>query len=60
MNITQREAEMIRTALSSLMLEESHEEYAALLEKLALSPEIHHFSDLEGFLNDSVPYHPIE
>ncbi|MGA9287642.1 MAG: hypothetical protein WBV93_04745 [Anaerobacillus sp.] len=60
MNITQREAEMIRTALSTLMLEASNEEYAALLEQLVLSPEVHHLSDIEGFLNDSVPYQPKE
>ncbi|MGB8001983.1 MAG: hypothetical protein WCF60_18070 [Anaerobacillus sp.] len=60
MNITQREAEMIRSVLSTLMLEASNEEYAALLEQLVLSPEVHRLSDIEGFLNESVLYQPKE
>ncbi|MGG1684778.1 hypothetical protein [Pseudalkalibacillus sp. NRS-1564] len=52
MNITRREAEMIRTALSPLIDDNNKETYAGILEKLVLTPTLYQFSDWEGFMND--------
>lgn len=54
LNITQHEAEVIRSALTSLMNDSNKENYAAVLEKLALTPSVNQLGDLEGFMNAGV------
>lgn len=50
-NITQREAEVIRSALATLINDSNQEYYAGVLEKLALSPSVNQLCDLDGFMN---------
>ena len=50
-NITHREAEVIRSALATLIDDSNQEYYAGILEKLALSPSVNQLCDLDGFIN---------
>ena len=54
LNITHREAEVIRSALASLIDDSNQAYYAGVLEKLALSPSMDQLSDLDGFMNGVV------
>ncbi|WP_273832445.1 hypothetical protein [Guptibacillus sedimenti] len=54
MNITHREAEVIRSALATLIDDSNQEYYAGVLEKLALSPSVIQLCDMEGFMNGIV------
>ena len=53
-NITHREAEVIRSALATLIDDTNQEYYAGILEKLALSPSVIQLCDMEGFMNGVV------
>ncbi|MFP3442404.1 hypothetical protein R0K18_32195, partial [Pantoea sp. SIMBA_133] len=50
-NITHREAEVIRSALATLINDSNQEYYAGVLEKMALSPSVNQLCDLDGFMN---------
>lgn len=54
LNITQHEAEVIRSALTSLMNDSNRESYIAVLEKIALPSPVTQFCDVEGFMNAGV------
>ncbi len=53
-NITHRDAEVIRSALATLIDDSNQEYYAGVLEKLALSPSVIQLCDMEGFMNGIV------
>ncbi|WP_347549167.1 hypothetical protein ABFG93_16840 [Pseudalkalibacillus hwajinpoensis] len=54
MNITEREAEMIRTALTTLAAE--HNGYRAILDKLVPIATTLELSDLDSFMNETIQY----